>query len=180
MIFCSTVLSLVVREWHFEPSDKLSFTLPCWYGPGIEQYHCSVRYIGWWLRHFTLSLPLAHSISHRICTQFCCVLFCCGYIHWYSYPYPSGLLYWHWGNHMIAPVPVKQPWRIWVNKSHESTTHCWCNQDITKPLIYFMGHHHYYYLGIVRGFVLFIYLYFSGILYFLSSNELKWTLKTMG
>ena len=21
----------------------------------------------------------------------------------------------HWGNHMIAPVPVKQPWMIWVN-----------------------------------------------------------------
>ena len=30
------------------------------------------------------------------------------------YPYPSGLLHWHWGNHTIAPVPVKQPWRIWV------------------------------------------------------------------
>ena len=31
------------------------------------------------------------------------------------HPYPSGLLHGHWGNHMIAPVPVKQPWRIWVN-----------------------------------------------------------------
>ena len=38
------------------------------------------------------------------------------------YPYLSGLLYGHWGNHMIAqwgnhmiaPVPVKQLWRIWV------------------------------------------------------------------
>ena len=30
------------------------------------------------------------------------------------YSNPSGLLHWHWGNHMIAPVPVKQPWRIWV------------------------------------------------------------------
>ena len=29
------------------------------------------------------------------------------------YPYPSGLLHSHWGNLMIAPVPVKQPWRIW-------------------------------------------------------------------
>ena len=38
------------------------------------------------------------------------------------YPYPSGLLHWHWGNHMIAPVSVKQPWRIWVNKSLESIT----------------------------------------------------------
>ena len=24
------------------------------------------------------------------------------------------LVHWHWGNCMIAPVPVKQPWRIWV------------------------------------------------------------------
>ena len=42
-------------------------------------------------------------------------------------PYPSGLLHWHWGNHMIAPVSVKQPWRIWVNDSYESTRKC----DIT-------------------------------------------------
>ena len=34
-------------------------------------------------------------------------------------PYSSGLLHWHWGNHRIAPVPVKQPWRIWVDKSDE-------------------------------------------------------------
>ena len=26
-------------------------------------------------------------------------------------PYSSMLLHWYWGNHMIAPVPVKQPWR---------------------------------------------------------------------
>ena len=26
--------------------------------------------------------------------------------------YSSGLLHWHRGNHAIAPVPVKQPWRI--------------------------------------------------------------------
>ena len=37
------------------------------------------------------------------------------------YPYTSGLFHWHWGNHMIAPVPVKQPWSIWVNTSHKST-----------------------------------------------------------
>ena len=49
------------------------------------------------------------------------------------YLYPSGLLHWHWGNHMIAPVPVKQPWRIWVKvtgtKPQHTTakckTHCW-------------------------------------------------------
>ena len=39
-----------------------------------------------------------------------------------SYPYSSGLLHQHWGNHMIAPVLVKWPWRIWANKAHESVT----------------------------------------------------------
>ena len=27
------------------------------------------------------------------------------------------IIHWHWGNHMIVPVPVKEPWRIWVNFS---------------------------------------------------------------
>ena len=44
----------------------------------------------------------------------------CGVLLWFGtgqlYPYPSGLHHWYWGNHMIAPVPVKQPWRIWVNE----------------------------------------------------------------
>ena len=26
----------------------------------------------------------------------------------------SGLLHWHWGSHMIAPVLVKEPWKIWA------------------------------------------------------------------
>ena len=29
-------------------------------------------------------------------------------------PYSSGSLHWHWGNHMIAPLPVKKLWRIWM------------------------------------------------------------------
>ena len=46
-----------------------------------------------------------YSISHEICTRFCCALLCCGYaiVHneftWSIYPYSSGLLCWHWGNH---------------------------------------------------------------------------------
>ena len=41
---------------------------------------------------------------------------------WLSfYPYVSGLIHWHWGNHMIAPVPVKEPWQISANESCEST-----------------------------------------------------------
>ena len=33
---------------------------------------------------------------------------------WFVYPHSWWLLHWHWGNHMIAPVPVKQPWKKWV------------------------------------------------------------------
>ena len=44
------------------------------------------------------------------------------------YPYPSGLHHWHWGNRMIAPVSVKQPWSLWVNMSHESTK----DNDVAK------------------------------------------------
>ena len=36
------------------------------------------------------------------------------------YSYSSRLLHWYWGNHMIAPVPVKKPWKIWVNMSNQS------------------------------------------------------------
>ena len=39
----------------------------------------------------------------------------------YVYPYHSGLLYWYWGNHIIATVAVMQPHRIWVNVSYKST-----------------------------------------------------------
>ena len=37
------------------------------------------------------------------------------------YPYPSGMLQRHWENCKIAQVPVKQPWRIWMNNSYEFT-----------------------------------------------------------
>ena len=51
------------------------------------------------------------------------------------YPYPSGSLHWHWGNHMIAhwgnhmiaPVPVKLPWMVWVGNPHLAAK----NDDIT-------------------------------------------------
>ena len=37
-----------------------------------------------------------------------------------------------WGHHMMAPVPVKQPWRIWVKRPHESTKNLqWCNGMVT-------------------------------------------------
>ena len=86
----------------------------------------------------TLAMCL-YSTSQEIGTWFkiCCVVLCCVvgvYI-------PLGLLHWHWGNHMIAPVPVKQPWRIWENQSYgsiekyiDTTKH-----STTRICAYFMG-----------------------------------------
>ena len=53
---------------------------------------------------------------------------------WCVYPCPSRLLHWHWGKHMIAPVPVKQPLRIWVKltvrKNQQSTNRVHNSWDV--------------------------------------------------
>ena len=48
--------------------------------------------------------------AHGYCALFLhdCIIISL-WIHVVKLPYPSGLLHWHWGNHMIAPVPLKQP-----------------------------------------------------------------------
>ena len=64
-------------------------------------------------------------------------------IHSLIFPYPSGLLHWHFDNLTIAPVSAKQPWWIWINTSCEfimndciTTT----KQSTTKPCAYFLGY----------------------------------------
>ena len=61
-----------------------------------------------------------------------------------TYPHPSGLLHWHWGNRMIAPEPVKQPWGMWVNKTYQSSNNNDYNQSLTKHIhvhiSWHMGH----------------------------------------
>ena len=37
-----------------------------------------------------------------------------------SFIYSSRLLRGHWGNRMIAPVPMTQPWRVWVKSTSSS------------------------------------------------------------
>ena len=61
----------------------------------------------------------------------------------YPKKYAHGLLHWHCGNLTNAPVPAKQPWRIWINTSCEfiindcvTTT----KQSTTKPCAYFLGY----------------------------------------
>ena len=46
-----------------------------------------------------------------------------------------GLIYWY----LIAPVAVKQPWRIWLNWSHTSTTNWWHNIILTNARILIIG-----------------------------------------
>ena len=56
-------------------------------------------------------------------------------IHWLIFPYPSGLLHWHWGNLTIAPVPAKQPWWIWINTSCEFIMND-CITTTSRPVAY--------------------------------------------
>ena len=89
-----------------------------------------------WQRH-------QYSTSQEICTRF---LLCCAllwlYIDWFSHihqAYFTGTV----ANLMIAPVPAKQPWWIWINTSCEfimndciTTT----KQSTTEPCAYFLGY----------------------------------------
>ena len=77
-----------------------------------------------------------HELRSNNCAHGSCfVVFCCGFVMVGFTPYTSGLLHWHWGNHMIAPVPVKQPWRIWVNMSHGSSQNCLYNPLTPQPTL---------------------------------------------
>ena len=66
--------------------------------------------------NFCQQLPLCCASELHVMVLLCystlaIVLSC---FTWLTCPYSSGLLHWHRGNHMIAPVPVKKPWSIWV------------------------------------------------------------------
>ena len=55
----------------------------------------------------------------------------CRVLLWFSCSrfYASELCNWHCGNYRIAPMPAKQPWRIWVIKWNAYTEN---NIDTTK------------------------------------------------
>ena len=89
----------------------------------------------WSFQDFARHIVYPHSgpitYAHFLSAAFCYDLFGCGLIisycrfTWFIYPYPSGLLHWHWGKHMIAPVPVQQPWRIWVKLTLTKYNKAW-------------------------------------------------------
>ena len=53
----------------------------------------------------------------------------------HSPPNPSGLLQWHLGNHMIAQVPMKQPWRMWFNSSPLEQNGSYFTDDMFKSVL---------------------------------------------
>ena len=65
----------------------------------IRSYPCNIEDIPW------------ISLAHRLRFVVLCL------VYQLICPHPSGLLHWHWGNHTIAPVPVKWPWKVWANAS---------------------------------------------------------------
>ena len=111
---------IFMKVWFISFFFHFSAAFSC-FCPLVAQIVRPVKYVHVFGIHST-----SHKIStcfRKICTYFCCASFCCGYIiiHsrliWFIYAYPSGLLHWHWGNHMIAPVPVKYSWRVWVKST---------------------------------------------------------------
>ena len=62
------------------------------------------------------TMEIMYSISAKTCTPF---FLLCRVLFWFNNgwfcPYSSGLLPQHWANHAIAPVLMKQPWKIWVS-----------------------------------------------------------------
>ena len=88
----------------------------------------SKQWPGWWSetpsrslwRHCNVHVVRHESISYEICTRVCifcgCITACYGFVL-SIYPYFSVLLHWHRGNHMIAPLSVKLPWRMWVTST---------------------------------------------------------------
>ena len=110
---------------------RVQIDIRVWLGNHIPKKTIIIMYI--------INIQYIPRNMHTVFALLCFVVV----IHWLIFPYPSGLLHWHCGNLTIAPVPVKQPWWIWINTSCEfimndciTTT----KQSTTKPCAYFLGY----------------------------------------
>ena len=110
------------KWWHWRGKVAVVTTLPLWLAL-VGSCHGNYFIITW--LHLRLSTDhlcdhcTVHPMNYAYGSHFVVFLLRLGN-NW-LYPYPSGLLHRHWGNRMIAPVPVKQSWRIWIYRCHEST-----------------------------------------------------------
>ena len=51
----------------------------------------------------------------------CFVVVRAGWFYPYIMSHPSELLHWHWNNNTVTPLLMKQPLKLWVNRSHKTT-----------------------------------------------------------
>ena len=133
-------LSSILFSWHlldvwwncYTPSQLSSYSTDChafkWSTltihcqEGKDQFYWQMQYFPWNVHTALLRLGKINFIDKVFPLWYIHMAFFLFYwLHKYVfafmrfvYPYFSGLLHWHWGNLMIAPVPVKQPWRIWI------------------------------------------------------------------
>ena len=106
---------------------------------GVSGTYISCGGVYWLPPVFETGIQYIPRNMHTVFALLCFVVV----IHWLIFPYPTGLLHWHFGNLTIAPMPAKQPWWIWINTSCEfimndciTTT----KQSTTKPCAYFLGY----------------------------------------
>ena len=109
-IMCKTSLMWMPQDSFDDQSTMVQVMTWCL----MAARHCLNQC--WWrfrtLEQYLQGQWVKCSTFHKISTSFflpvllTSALSVCGYT-WCIYPYPSGLLHWHWDIHMIAPVPVK-------------------------------------------------------------------------
>ena len=115
--------------------------------PYFIKYHLQMNCKHNWLINLQAHIQPSHtySIVRETYTSFWCALFCFDYVIycnesiWSIYTYSPGWLHWHWGNRMIAPVPVKSPWGMCVkptslnhNKTPQRTNHVHISWDVLQ------------------------------------------------
>ena len=58
---------------------------------------------------------------------------------WSVLPSPWGLLHWCWGSH-IVPVPMKQPWSIWMKRSGREIMWIHWDHNVTQKTKHIQGY----------------------------------------
>ena len=96
-----------------EPNDLSRQEWKKFWQPSIPSKHWNyfnkLKKIVWYSHNYCIPSTTSQSLPCWTNTaQLCFVVV----MYRGLYPYPSGLLYWYLGDHIIVPMLVKQPWRI--------------------------------------------------------------------
>ena len=121
VLFCSVHRKL----WQFQCGPVYSITSCQW-----KQYtKISEMLIRNSEKVITMNWPCAEYFLRNIHVFF--LAFCCNEEATKFNPYHSGLLHWHWGNHEITPVAVKQTLWILVNQSSKNDVRTYTKKKLT-------------------------------------------------